>query len=120
VLEEATGGKPERVLVATGSEVWVALASRDLLEAEGLPTRVVNLPSWFLFEKQDASYRSEVLPKSVPAISIEAGSTFGWSRYADASVGLDRFGASAPAETLFREFGFTPEDVARVAKELRG
>lgn len=120
ILAEASGGQPQAVLVATGSEVQLALAARELLESEGFPTRVVNMPSWFLFDQQDDGYRQSVLPKSVPTVSVEAGSTFGWARFAQAHVGLDRFGASAPGDTLFREFGFTPENVAQTAKRLLG
>jgi transketolase len=80
---------------------------------------VVSLPSWFLFERQDVAYRSSVLP-DIPTVSIEAGTTLGWARYAQAHVGLDHFGASAPAGTLFREFGFTVENLVATAKRLLG
>ncbi|MFQ3586519.1 MAG: transketolase [Fimbriimonadaceae bacterium] len=120
VLAESSGATPRVVLVATGSEVQLALVARELLEADGVPTRVVNMPSWFLFERQDAGYRESVLPKSVPTVSVEAGATFGWAKYAQAHVGLDRFGASAPGDVLFREFGFTAENVAETARRLIG
>jgi transketolase len=118
VLREASS-TPRLVLVATGSEVALAVEAQAVLEAEGVPTRVVSLPSWFLFERQDVAYRSSVLP-DIPTVSIEAGTTLGWARYAQAHVGLDHFGASAPAGTLFREFGFTVENLVATAKRLLG
>ena len=99
----------------------LALDAAETLEAEGIPTRVVSLPSWFLFAQQERAYRDRVLPPSVRArVSIEAGSSFGWSRWvgdAGRSVGLDRFGASAPAEVLFDQFGFTIERVVALTRE---
>lgn len=122
VLREAAGAAPELILIASGTEVGLALESADALEAEGTPTRVVSLPSWYLFGLQDRGYRDEVLPPSVRArVSIEAGSTFGWTRWvgdAGASVGLDHFGASAPAEVLFEKFGFDVENVTATAHKL--
>jgi len=118
VLAEASSGSPARILVATGSEVHLAMAARQTLEDQGIATRVVSLPSWLLFEAQSAEYRESVLPKGVPTVSIEAGATLGWSRYAQAHVGLDRFGASAPGDVLFREFGFTAEHIVEVAQSL--
>jgi len=106
------------ILVGTGSELQIAVKARDLLEAEGIATRVVNMPSMFLFERQNQGYRQHVLPVGVPVVSVEAGITLGWQKYAGASVGLDRFGASAPGEVLMKEFGFTPENVAAVARKL--
>lgn len=106
---------PEVVLVATGSEVQLALAA-----AEQLRARVVSLPSWFLFEQQSPEYQASVLPKGVPTVSVEAGTTFGWGRYAQAHVGLDRFGASAPGDVNFRELGITAEAVVAAAKKLLG
>lgn len=121
VLAEASGGAPSVILISTGSEVAVAMTAREQLEAQGVPTRVVSLPSWELFDEQPAEYRDAVLPPSVRArVSIEAGVTLGWSRYVTddgAVIGLDRFGASAPASVLYRELGFTPEHV--VAEALR-
>lgn len=111
-------GSPDVVLVATGSEVGLALEGAQLLAEEGLAARVVSMPSWFLFERQDEGYRRSVLPPGVPALSIEAGTTLGWERYADASLGIDRFGASAPGDVLFEKFGFTPANVAARAKAL--
>ena len=122
VLAEATGGVPEAILISSGAEVGVALDARDALEAAGTPTRVVSMPSWHLFEAQDATYQGEILPAQVRVrVSIEAGSSMGWSRWVGpdgASVAIDRFGASAPAERLFAEFGFSAENVAAVAAEL--
>lgn len=122
VLAEASGGLPSVILIASGTELGLAVEARTRLEAAGTPTRVVSLPSWYLFGQQDQAYRDEVLLPSVSArVSIEAGSTFGWSRWVGdrgASIGLDRFGASAPAEVLFEKFGFFAENVERVASEV--
>lgn len=122
VLSEAEGGRPDVLLLASGSEVHVALAAKTLLSAEGVAARVVSMPCWERFEEQEAGYRESVLPPSVPArVSVEAGSTFGWERYVGdrgASVGIDRFGASAPAERIFRELGITPEAVRDRAKSV--
>ena len=99
-----------------------ALAARERLEADGTPTRVVSLPSWYLFERQDRAYRDEVLPPDVPArVSIEAASPFGWERWVGpggGSVALDRFGASAPAEVLYEKLGITAERVVALAKNM--
>lgn len=119
VLVEASS--PARcILVATGSEVQLAVGAREQLEAAGIPTRVVSMPSWFLFESQPAAYRASVLMRGVPTVSIEAGATLGWSRYAQAHVGIDRFGASAPSEVAMRELGFTIDRVVQTARELLG
>jgi len=120
VLREAPGGTPSLVLIASGSEVGLALEAAQVLEADGTPTRVVSLPSWYLFARQERGYRDEVLPPSLTArVSIEAGSTFGWTRWvgdAGSSIGLDRFGASAPAEVLFERLGFGLTHVLEVAR----
>jgi transketolase len=125
VLRRETGtplGKPPGcVLVATGSEVALALAAADLLEGRGIATRVVSMPCTSWFDRQPESYRAEVLPEGVPTVAVEAASSYGWHRYLGrrgATVTLDRFGASAPAATLFRELGFTPEHVAETAERL--
>jgi len=118
VLSEATGGAPALVIIATGSEVWVALDAADALERDGTPTRVVSMPSWDLFEAQSADYQVSVLGTDVPRLSVEAGSTFGWAAWADASVGIDRFGASAPGKTVLTELGMNPEHVADRARAL--
>ncbi len=122
VLEDAEGGSPDVLLIASGSEVSVALAARNLLAEDGVPARVVSMPCWERFEEQPAGYREAVLPSAVAArVSVEAGSTFGWERYVGdrgASVGIDRFGASAPAERIFRELGITPEAVRDRARSV--
>ncbi|MBV8685736.1 MAG: transketolase [Alphaproteobacteria bacterium] len=103
------------VLIATGSEVEVAVAVADALEAQGIGADVVSMPCWSLFDAQDEAYRSDLLPADLLKVSIEAGTTLGWERYVGPgglAVGLDRFGASAPAEDLFRRFGFTAEAIA--------
>lgn len=117
VLAEATGAA-KVVLVATGSEVHVAMDAREALEAEGVPTRVVSMPSWLLFERQDDLYRASVLPSGAPTVSVEAGTTFGWARYAQAQVGIDRFGASAPGGQVMKNLGITPEAVVAAVKRL--
>jgi len=117
-----TPGRPEVILIATGSEVQVALGARDLLAAEGIAARVVNMPSWELFDEQPRDYRDAVLPPAVTArLAVEAGVAQGWQRYVGPAgdvVALDRFGASAPYQVLMREFGFTPEHVAGRARKL--
>ena len=122
VLAEAAGGKPRVILIATGSELSLAVAARQVLEAESVATRVVSMPCWEFFDRQPREYRDSVLPPEVRArLSIEAGVTLGWSRYVGdrgGSIGLDRFGASAPGETVFKELGFTVEHVVRYAKDL--
>ena len=121
VLEEGSA-TPKIILLATGSEVAVALQARASLESEGIATRVVSLPCWEVFNTQDAAYRDSVLPPSIKArVSIEAGVTFGWHRFVGdhgASIGLDHFGASAPAEVLFEKFGITSANVVQIAKAV--
>ncbi|HJZ60681.1 MAG TPA: transketolase [Miltoncostaeaceae bacterium] len=106
------------VLIGTGSEVKVAVAARDLLAKDGISARVVSMPSWELFEEQDDDYILEVLGDGAPRVAIEAASTFGWERWADATVGIDDFGASAPGDVVLREYGITPEAMAETAKSL--
>ena len=108
---------PDVVLVATGAEVSTALGARDLLAEKGVQVRVVSMPSWELFEQQSAEYRDEVLPRGVPKISVEAGSTFGWARWVDASIGIDRFGASGKGDKVLAHFGISPEAVATRVEE---
>jgi transketolase len=120
VLAEATGGPPQIVLLGTGSEVQLCLGAAETLSEAGVPARVVSLPCWEWFEDQDAAYRADVLPAGVPVLSVEAGSTFGWSRYADASIGLDTFGASAPGAVAMEKLGFTVEHVVERAHALLG
>ncbi len=120
VLAEASGSAPEVILIASGSEIGIALEAKDDLEAAGTPARVVSMPSWFLFAQQDESYRDHVLPPGARArVAVEAGSTFGWARWlgdAGTAVGIDHFGASAPAETLYERFGVTTESVVAAAR----
>jgi len=124
ILKEGGNGRPAVILLASGSEVHVALEAANLLEAEGIPARVVSFLSWERFEEQPGEYRRFVLPPSVRArVSVEAAATFGWVRYVGdggASVGIDRFGASAPGGRIFQELGITPENVAACAKALLG
>ncbi|MGW0615715.1 transaldolase [Streptomyces sp. NPDC002788] len=121
VLFEADGGKSHVVLIATGSEVHLAVAAREQLQAEGIRTRVVSMPSVEWFEEQDREYRDSVLPPSVKArVAVEAGVGLTWHKYvgdAGRIVSLEHFGASADGKVLFREFGFTAEAVAAAARE---
>ena len=114
---------PAVILLGTGSELWPAVDAAKLLAAEGIAARVVSLPSWKLFEEQTEAYRASVLTPGVPKVAIEAGSTLGWWKYVGtdgAVIGLDRFGASAPAKRILTELGFTAENVAATAKKLLG
>ena len=121
VLLEAGSGAPDVILIATGSEVQLAVAARETLEAEGIATRVVSAPCLEWFSEEDAAYREEVLPAAVRArVSVEAGIAMSWHKIvgdAGRSVSLEHYGASADAETLLREFGFTPEAVVAAARE---
>jgi transketolase len=123
-LAEAEGGHPEVILIGSGSEVSIALDARGRLQKQGVPTRVVSLPSWYLFSRQDAAWRDAVLPRDVAVrVSIEAGSTLGWERWigdAGVAIGVDHFGASAPYDVLYREFGITAEAVVAAALRIRG
>ncbi|MBN1545416.1 MAG: transketolase, partial [Syntrophaceae bacterium] len=122
ILKEAAGGSPEIILVATGSEVEIALKAADTLTAEGKRVRVVSLPSWELFDQQPAAYREQVLPAGVKArVAVEAGIGLGWEHYTGTEgrvVGMDSFGASAPSQVLFEKFGITADAVVAAAKEL--
>lgn len=114
ILAEATGGPPHLILMGTGSEVHLLLPAREELEKKGIRVRVVALPCWELFDAQDQIYREEVLPVGVPRLAVEAGVTLGWERYTGSRsmvMGIDRFGASAPGKVLFRQFGFTVENI---------
>ncbi len=113
-----TDTTPDVVIIATGSELSLAVEAAGQLTADGTPTRVVSMPSWELFAEQTADYRAEVLPAGVPTLSVEAGVTFGWERYADASVGIDRFGASAPGDTVMDELGINVTTVVSTARDL--
>jgi transketolase len=116
VLADAKGGAPRAILIATGSEVEVALEARKLLDQKGIPCRVVSMPCWELFQEQSEQYRESVLPSAVSArVSIEAGVSLGWERWVGDKgviIGLDRFGASAPAAVNYEKFGFTAQRVA--------
>jgi transketolase len=120
VLREASDGKPRIILIGTGSELQLAFGAAEALERDGIPARVVSLPCWERFEAQDPAYRDSVLPRDVRArVSVEAGVSLGWDRWVGdegAIVGLDHFGASAPAGTIFEKFGFTVERVTAVAR----
>ena len=121
VLSEAEGGKPQAVIIATGSEVGIAVEAQKLLAAKGKKVRVVSMPSTNAFDAQDAAYRESVLPKGVKRIAVEAGVSDGWYKYVGLDgkiVGLDRFGESAPAGALFKHFGFTAENVAKTVEEI--
>jgi transketolase len=124
VLVRESRSPADVILIATGSEVSLAVSAARTLEEKGISTRVVNLACWELFGRQDAAYRDAVLPPAVTArISVEAGVTLGWSRYVGdrgASVGIDRFGASAPAKVLFEKLGVTAERVVATALGLIG
>jgi transketolase len=106
------------VLIGTGSEVSVCVAARDMLETVGVAARVVSMPSWELFEEQPEEYRFDVLPPDTPTLAVEAGVSFGWERYADDVVSIDRFGASAPGDVVLRELGITPENTVERALAL--
>ena len=121
VLSEAEGGKPQAVIVATGSEVGIAMEAQKLLAAKGKPVRVVSMPSTDTFDAQDAAWRESVMPKGVKRVAVEAGVTDVWHKYVGLDgkvVGLDRFGESAPAGVLFKHFGFTGENVAKTVEEI--
>ena len=122
VLRDAGKGKPQIILIATGSEVHLAVAAREILEGEGIPTRVVSAPCLEVFAEQEAAYREEVLPAAVTArVAVEAAHPLSWYRWVGeqgAVVGLDHFGASAPAPELFTQFGFTAEAVAARGRAL--
>ena len=109
---------PQIVLVGTGSEVSVCVAAAKLLQASGVNANVVSMPSFDRFAQQASKYRQSVFPQNIPVLSVEAGVTFGWSQYADASVGIDRFGASAPGSTVMSKLGISQENVAERAREL--
>jgi len=124
ILADSSSGRPEILLIATGSEVHLALEAYEKLRAEGLGVRVVNMPSWDLFEQQPEDYRSEVFPPHITIrISIEAAATHGWHKYVGLegkAIGIDHFGASAPGKILLKEFGFTSENILNKIKNLVG
>jgi transketolase len=122
ILREASGPEPQLILIGTGSELQLCATAAEALEAEGIPTRVVSLPCWERFDAQDQTYRDRVLPPAVrKRVSVEAGVTFGWERWVGdegAIIGIDHFGASAPAGTIFKELGFTTDRVADVGRRV--
>jgi len=121
VLEDAPNAKV--ILIGTGSEVWPCVEAKKLLDAEGIPARVVSMPSWEIFDEQPAAYKASVLPAGVKKLAVEAGSPLGWWKYVGTDgdvIGLDRFGASAPGPKVLAELGFTAENVAARAKKLVG
>ena len=124
ILAEADGGKPDVVLIASGSEVSVALAARDLLQFKGIQTRVVSMPCWEFFSAGSAEYRASVIPRSARLrVAVEAATPFGWERWVGEDgliIGLNRYGASAPYETIMKNFGFTAESVAQRIMERLG
>jgi transketolase len=124
VLADADGGKPDVILLATGSELQWVVAAYEKLQAEGIKARVVSMPCWELFDQQDASYKESVLPSNVTArVSMEMAATLGWERYIGTkgkALGMHTFGASAPIKDLLKKFGFDAEHVVAAAKELLG
>jgi transketolase len=124
VLADAAGGAPDVLLMASGSEVSLCVDAHERLTAEGIRSRVISMPSWELFDDQDAAYRDSVMPPSVKArVSVELASVFGWAKYVGAkgqSIGMRSFGASAPLKDLQREFGLTVERVVDAAKAQLG
>jgi transketolase len=121
VLSEAAGGKPQAVIIATGSEVDLAMKAQAALAAEGVNVRVVSMPSTNVFDNQTQAYKDSVLPKGMKRVSVEAGVTSGWYKYVGLDggvVGMDCFGESAPAPELFKHFGFTTENVVATVKKV--
>ena len=120
VLYDAPGGKPEVILIATGSEVSLAVQAHEKLFAEGIRSRVVSMPSWDIFDHQTQEYRDSVLPPNVKArVAVEQALTFGWERYVGQEgriIGMKTFGASAPLKELQRKFGFYPDEVVAATK----
>ncbi len=124
VLADAPGGKPDVILMGSGSELSLCVEACEKLKAEGIQARVVRMPSWELFELQDAAYKESVLPANVTArVSVEMASVFGWERYVGPKgkmIGMHSFGASAPLKDLKKKFGFEPEKVVAAAKAVLG
>jgi transketolase len=122
VLADASGGNPEVILIASGSEVSLVVEAREKLVAEGIKSRVISMPSWDIFEHQPQEYQDEALPPHVTArVAVEQASTFGWERYIGRlgrMIGMNTFGPSAPLKDLQRKFGFEPDRVVAAAKEL--
>ena len=124
VVADAPGGKPEVILIASGSELSLAVETHEQLRVEGIRSRVVSMPSWELFDEQPQEYRDSVLPPEVTArVAVEQGSTLGWERYVGPRghvIGMKTFGASAPLKELQKKFGFEPDRVVAVARNLLG
>jgi transketolase len=124
VLADAPGGNPEAIIIASGSEVSLAVQAHDNLLTEGIRSRVVSMPSWEIFEQEPQSYRDSVLPPTVKVrVAVEQASTFGWERYvgsADHVIGMKTFGASAPLKELQRKFGFEPDHVVAAVRQQLG
>jgi transketolase len=124
VLADEAGGKPDVILMASGSELGLCVAAYEKLTADGVKARVVSMPCWELFEQQDAAYKESVLPANVTArVSVEMESVFGWDRYVGPkgkSIGMHSFGASAPLKDLLKRFGFDVDHVLAAAKEVLG
>jgi transketolase len=116
--------KPQLLLIATGSEVYLALEAKEVLEGKGVKTRVVSMPSWELFEEQSREYRDSVIPPDIKArVAIEAGSTFGWGRWVGDSgrvIGIDRFGASAPGKIAMQTLGITSDNIVKTSLKILG
>ena len=121
VMADAENAKPDVILIGTGSEVSLCVEAYESLKEEGIPARIISMPSWELFEQQDEAYRDSVLPPDIRArVSVEMGSVIGWDRYAGqtgAKIGMHTFGSSAPLKDLLTKFGFTPAKVVAAAKE---
>jgi transketolase len=123
VLSDAAGGKPHVIIIATGSEVDLAMKAQAVLATEGVNVRVVSMPSTNVFDRQDQAYKDSVLPKGVKRVAVEAGVTGFWHKYVGlegAVVGMDCFGESAPAPELFKHFGFTVDNVVATVKKVIG
>jgi transketolase len=124
VLADAPGGKPDVILMGSGSEVSLCVEASEKLNAAGIKARVVSMPSWELFEKQDAAYKESVLPSNLTArVSVEMASLFGWERYVGPKgkmIGMHSFGASAPLKDLLKKFGIQADRVVEAAREILG
>ena len=119
-MADAKDGKPDVILMGSGSEVQLCVAAYEELSKQGIKARVVSMPSWDIFEHQDEAYRQQVLPREVKArVAVEQASTFGWSQYVGPTgkvIGMHTFGASAPIKELMKKFGFSPDKVVEAAR----
>jgi len=124
ILSEAEGGAPEVILIGSGSEVALCMKAQEKLKGYGVKARVVSMPSWYLFEKQESAYRESVLPKNLKKrVTVEAGASLGWDRWAGDEgtiIAVDHYGASAPGDQIMKNFGFTAEHVTAAALRLVG